>query len=488
MRFNRVLLISPPSSSYLGAARPPQNLGYLAQALEDNHIEYDVLDMRLLGYGWKQLKQKIDDFNPNLVCVSLVSLEYLRSYALIDQIKAYIPEATLAVGGPHVTVLKEEVLKECRSIDYGAVNEGEHTLLELCGNSVPVEKIAGLIHRQGETVVFNGQRPYVPNLDHISWPRYHKFEMKKYINEMGFNSSRGCPYQCVFCPNKMMTRKWRFRSAMDVVDEVEYWYNKGYRVFNYDDDNLTLDNDRVYAICDEIEKRHLTDAEYRCSNGIRADRTDRALLKRMREVGFNYIAFGVDGGNNRMLKINKKGETIEQIETGIKNATELGFDVKIFVIVAMPQERMEDIEDSLNIVKRYPIKRVVLNNPIPYPGTELYETVKENGWFIVQPEEYLNTVTEDIDRPVFVTPEIGYEERMALLKRIRKVEKWVTRNAVKRMYKKYGPLADLMAYVFATDFVEKMFFQFIPFRKLVEWIRYRRLLVKRKTWSAGEAA
>ena len=327
--------------------------------------------------------------------------------------------------------------------------------------------------------MFNGHREIFKDLDAIAWPRFEKFEMHRYIQEMPFNSSRGCPYQCVFCPNKMITKRFRMRSASNVVDEIAYWYNQGYRIFNYDDDNFTMNNNRVYAICDEIEKRNLVNAEFRCSNGIRADRVNRALLKRMREVGFNYIAFGVDGGNNRMLKINKKGETIEQIEQAIRNACELGFDVKIFVITAMPYETMEDIEDSLRIVQKYPIKRVILNNPIPYPGTELFETVKANGWFLKQPEEYLNFVTENENVPVFQTPELSREDRVHILKRCRKIEKQVTQRAVKRMYEKYLFGGTLAGFVFATDFVQRLFFKNMAFRRIVEQIRYRRMLSSR---------
>jgi len=477
MRFERVLLVSPPSSSYLGAARPPQNLGYLARALLDNDISYDVLDMRL-GYKFKHLKKKIENFKPDIVGISLVSLEYKNSYDLISMIKQTFPSIKIVVGGPHVTVLKEEVLEECTDIDYGVVHEGEGTLVDLCQDRVAENEIKGLIIRDGEKVVFNAGRRYPKNLDKISWPTYEKFEMHRYIQEMPFNSSRGCPYQCVFCPNKLINRKYRMRSAENVVDEIEYWYRKGYRIFNYDDDNFTLINERVYRICDEIEKRGIKDIELRCSNGIRADRVNRRLLKRMREVGFNYIAFGVDGGNNRMLEINKKGETIEQIEQAIKDACDLGFDVKIFVIVGMPYERLEDVEDSLRIVQKYPIKRVILNNPIPYPGTELFETVKKNNWFIKQPEEYLNYVTENENIPVFETPEISREERIELLKRCRKIEKMVTRDAVKRMYKKYSFLASIAGYLFASDIIENMFFKNVIFRRFIEHIRYRRTLRK----------
>lgn len=479
MRYERVLLVSPPSISYLGAARPPQNLGFLAQALLEAGITYDVIDMRF-GYTLADLKKKMDAFQPDLVGVSMVSLEYKRTYKLISEIKQYDTQITTVVGGPHVTVLQETVLNECSAIDFGVVYEGEGTLVDLCQDALSIGEIKGLMHRQNGDVVYNGHRPFPKELDMISFPTYQGFELKRYIREMPFNSSRGCPLKCIFCPNKMITKKFRWRSAQNVVDEIEYWYKRGFRVFNYDDDNFTFFNDRVYEICDEIEKREIRDVELRCSNGVRADRVDRPLLKRMREVGFNYIAFGVDGGNNKMLKYNKKGETIEQIEVAIKHACELGFDVKIFVITGMPHETMEDIEDSIRLVLKYPIKRVILNNPVPYPGTELFDIVKENKWFIKQPEEYLNFVTENEDVPVFTTPELSYEDRIGILKRCRKIEKQVTRNAVKRMYKKWWVLGSLAGYLFATRFVERMFFKNMAFRRVIESIRYRRMLAKQK--------
>jgi radical SAM superfamily enzyme YgiQ (UPF0313 family) len=461
----------------LGAARPPQNLGYLAQAMDDHNIEYNILDMRL-GYKEKHLINQIQDFKPDLLGVTVVSLEYKKTFQLISNVKKVFPELKTVAGGPHVTVLQSNILEENAEIDFGVVNEGEETLVDLCKEKVSIEKIKGLIYRSSQKVHFNGPREFPKNLDTISFPKYKNFELSKYIKEMPFNSSRGCPYKCVFCPNKIISKRFRFRSARHVVDEIEYFYHHGYRVFNYDDDNFTLMNDRVYEICDEIEKRKLVNAEFRCSNGIRADRVNRDLLKRMRDVGFNYIAFGVDGGNNRMLKINKKGETIEQIRKGIQYACDLGYDVKIFCILGMPYEQHEDVEDSLRLVQEYPIKRVILNNPIPYPGTELFEIVKREGWFLKEPEIYLNEVTENENDPVYETPELSRQDRIKILKQARKIEQKVTKKAVKRMYQRYPLFSDMAACIFATRFIEKMFFKNKYFRQWMERIRYKRMLKK----------
>ena len=109
MSFKRVLLVSPPTTSYLGAARPPQNLGYLAQTLLNAGIDYDILDMRL-GYKLRHLQKMIESFNPDLVGVTMVSLGYRNTYHLIAYLKQNYPNLKTIVGGAHVTALQKKVL------------------------------------------------------------------------------------------------------------------------------------------------------------------------------------------------------------------------------------------------------------------------------------------------------------------------------------------------------------------------------------------
>ncbi len=301
MRFGKVLLVNPAYHAEWRGVTPHIGQAYLAQTLLENGIEYDILDMNL-GYKWKHLRQKIKDFQPELIGVSLISLEYKRLYALLSAIKDFDRRVRIVVGGPHVTIMRERVLEDCAAIDYGVVYEGEGTLTELCIGALPEKEIRGLMFRDGDRVVYGGDREFAANLDEVPWPRYDKFELGRYIQERTIYSSRGCPQQCTFCPNRIISPLFRARNAENVVDEIEYWYRRGYRQFNVDDDNFNQIRERVFAVCDEIERRGLTGMFLRCSNGIRADRVDREMLVRMREVGFRYIAFGVDGGNNRIAE------------------------------------------------------------------------------------------------------------------------------------------------------------------------------------------
>ena len=477
MKHKKVLLVNPPSRGEWKGIRPHIGLGYIAEHLVKNGIEYDVLDMNL-GYRFKHLQKKIETFEPDIVGMSLLTLEYKKFYELISIIKANNPGLKTVAGGPHVTLFKQQVMNECADIDYGVLFEGEETLVELCKGELPEDQIKGLMSRSNGSVVYPGDREFLADLDKLSFPKYEKFELKKYIPEVEIYSTRGCPHECIFCTNRIISPCFRVRSPHHVVDEMEYWYNKGYRQYNFDDDNFNKEMDRVYQICDEIERRNLKNLFIRCSNGIRADKTDMKLLTRMKEVGFNYIAFGADAGNNKMLTLNKKGEKIEDIDRALKNASELGYNLKLLFVVGTPGETWEDVEDDVRLALKYPLQDVHFYNIIPYPGTELYEWVKKNNRFILQPEDYLNDVTFNEIRPIFDTPELPYEERLRLFKYLEGVRKQVHRKAVQRMFKNVPLIGSLAQRIVSTDLFLKLFYQSFAIRRFVDRQRYKRAIRK----------
>jgi radical SAM superfamily enzyme YgiQ (UPF0313 family) len=476
MRFKKMLLVSPPSSSRYGGLRVPAGIGYIAQVLYDNSIDYEFIDLRIKKNRFNVLRKKALSFQPDLIGISMITLEYKNTYRLISSIKDLLPHVKVVVGGHHVTILKEKVLQECTDIDFGVVADGEKTILELCKGDITYPNIKGLIFRENQKVIFSGERQPVEDLDEYAFPRFNKFNMKDYSKQIPINSSRGCVFQCTFCPNKVLGRKFRIRSVDHFVDEIEYWYKNGYYQFAIDDDNFTLITKRVYDICDEIERRGLKNLFIRCSNGIRADRVDRKLLIRMKEIGVREVGFGVDGGNNKVLGYLKKGESIETIEKAIKAACELGIDVKIFIIVGTPHETKADIEDSLKLAKKYPVARVNFNNAIPYPGTEMFDYIKKRNLFLIPPEEYLNNVTEEKGVPLFETPELSKDDRIKILKRCHQVEKEVMKNTAYRMYKHVPLSIFIIKYFFNVNLFEKLFFKNLFLRKFIEYIRYRKLI------------
>lgn len=469
MRFERVLLVNPPSRGEWKGLRPHIGLGYLAQCLDANGIEHDMLDMNL-GHGVGELLRRVGEFKPDLVGMTLLTMEYRTFYGILRRLKEAHPDVAIVVGGPHVTIFRERVLEECPSADYAVVQEGEHTLVELC-QGMDEAQIAGLAYRQNGEVRYTHDRDFEMDLDVLPWPRYERFELDRYISEVEIYSSRGCPHECIFCPNRLLSPVFRARSSESVVEEMAYWYGRGYRQFNFDDDNFNLVRQRVLDICDGIELAGLTNVVLRCSNGIRADRCDRELLARMKEVGFRYIAFGADAGNDRMLQIVKKGETIADIEQAVAAATDLGYDVKLLFVFGTPYETWEDVEDKVRLSRRYPIQDVHFTQIMPYPGTELFDWIKENGLFLLDPDDYLNRVSVFENTPVFETPELPAARRIELQKYLDGVRSEIHRNAAKRLYRSpvLGALAGWLA---ASNTFRNVFYRSVFVHRMVDRVRY----------------
>jgi radical SAM superfamily enzyme YgiQ (UPF0313 family) len=356
-----------------------------------------------------------------------------------------------------------QILEEYNQVDFAFMGEAEYSLISFF-NGEGHGSIPGLIYRNESEVL--SPVPFIRSdiLDEISWPRYEKFELKKYANEMGIISSRGCPYSCVFCSVGLtLGKKVRVRSVENIGDEMQYWYEKGKRLFNFLDDNFTFYKERVFSICDEIEKRNLKGLILRASNGLRADRLDREMLSRMKQVGFKSFGIGVEAGNNNILKILRKDETIEQIENTIKLCCDMGFEISLFFVYGTPGETVEDIEDSIMIAKRYPVFKSDFYNLIPFPGTKLWEWVEKNKAWTDDPMDLLNSMDKNLrfskkaGKPFFTTKELSADDRSKLAVKLRKVTLDVQRKGIERLFSKFRLLKYPIAYFVSTMFFQRLF-------------------------------
>ncbi len=483
MRHKKVLLanlISHEAPSFKKRAVLKAGLGYIAQTLYDNQVDYKVVDLSL-GYGLEHLLKEISRFSPELVGIPLSTYRHNDAYNIIRQIKKIFPNIKIVCGGPHVSTLAEAVLKDCPEIDFGVVGEGDETIIDLC-SGIDYNKIPGLIYRKNGEVFVNEKRPYIQNLNKLNFPRYINFELEHYplrnspISEriIPIVSSRGCPYDCIYCPvQTAIGQKFRFRDVFGIIEEIEYWYNLGYRRFSFVDDNFSLLRERIVSLCEQIEKNGLKNLILSLPNGIRADKVDYELLKKMYSVGFKYIGLGVESGNEQILKILKKHETVETIDTAIKNACEIGYFVDLYFLVGSPGETEKEVMDSVKLGSKYPVDNVFYFNLIPYPKTELFEWIKQNGHFIYPPEYYLNKIHSNMDKPVFETKDFSVSARKKMLKFAREFER-------KRKFGQYleklntknitGFMAFIIATIYSKQTTQRIFNDVKFFRKLKQWI------------------
>lgn len=464
--YKKVLLLVPGyKGSHYEYAGLPAGMGYVSEALDRVGIEQEVVDMRL-GHDYQYLKKRIKSFSPDIIGATMMSFRHKDHYDLLDKIKSEFSEIDIAVGGPHLSTFREKALKGCSAIDYGFTLEGEDSVLELCDDETPLEEIKGLLYRKNGEVLYTGDRGFILDLDEKEFPKYKYFERDKYPNFVSLVTSRGCPHSCIFCPVQLtIGKRLRVRSPESILKEIDYWYEKGVRVFNVVDDNFTFYKQRILDICDGIKQRGYKDINFSCRNGVRADTVDREMLERMKEIGFNYLAFGVESGSDRMLKVIKKGETLDAIENAVKESCDLGYMVTLFFIMGLPTETEEDVEKSLEFAMKYPVFDVRFYNPIPFPGTELYDWVEEKGYFDESLGDYLNTFSHWINKPVFGTPELPISSRKVLYKRINeKIKEHTLKTKLsfaketEKMFMDLGipsPISKVLARVYYTKFFQE---------------------------------
>ncbi|MFA6142140.1 MAG: radical SAM protein [Candidatus Omnitrophota bacterium] len=411
MGYKRILLVQAKYDSIFSNVLPA-GIGCLSELLSSKGIENDVFDLNVRTNTEQKLREKITNFKPDMVGFSMMSLNYLYNYGVIRRIKKSFPDLKAAAGGAHVSTVRDEVLKKCDAIDYGVVLEGEETLMELISGQKDLHEIKGLIHREDGNVVYNGDRPFIQDLDSLPYPKYLKFKKKDYMSLVSIFSSRGCPFECIYCPVKLAIGK-RFvaRSPKNVVDEIEYHYRQGHREFSMRDDNFTLMKERVYEFCDEIEKRNFKDIYLMCDNGVRADRLDYNILKRMRQVGFKMLGVGVESGDDKILKNLKKSATVKDMEEAIRMACELDYMVEIFLLIGSPGETWHEFEKSVKLAMKYPIMTASFYHLLPYPNTELFDYAKAHGYLLREPEAYLNDGSQRVNTPFLSTPDFPYELR-----------------------------------------------------------------------------
>jgi radical SAM superfamily enzyme YgiQ (UPF0313 family) len=443
---------------YAGAGKIPERphigIGYLSESLTRNGYEHDFIDMNLFP-SYKDFKLRTKRFSPTVIGLTMVTPGYLHAYKLIRQIKKDFPKSKIIVGGPHVGVTMTQLFKDCPYIDVGFISEAEKSLIDYLNNDCRPEKVKGVIYKKGKKTVFNPPE-LEEDIDEFGFPRYEKFDLKKYSG-VGLYTSRGCPFRCIFCTVEAYRRKrFRGKSVKSVIEEIVYWYGRGQKLFPIEDDNFTLDMDRIFRLCDEIKKLKLKDLQFALGQGIRADRVNRKLLRKMYNVGFKYATIAVEGGNNRVLKNLNKGETIEKIDKAIKDACEIGYEVRLLFVVGAPGETWKDIEDSFKIAKKYPVMYSRFNNLLPIPGTELFSWVEKENLFITPPEKYLNSYHMDYTEPWYETPELTAEERKRAIVISDKINQRLFFNYLMRKLKKIGPIKYPIAFFASRKMIQSV--------------------------------
>jgi radical SAM superfamily enzyme YgiQ (UPF0313 family) len=408
-----VTLVNPPypSGSHQHPPFTPLGLGYLAAVLEKNRYEVDVIDCQALKLSYEEFKSEIGKRQPNIVGITSTTLTYKSALRIAKIAKEVCPSCITLLGGSHVTFWDDKALQECPSLDIVVRKEGENTLLELvqkleAGKSF--RDVLGTTCRKDGKIVRNPDRPYIENLDDLPFPAHHLWPIER-LRKYGtvifpLVTSRGCVYWCDFCTAvRMFGRRYRMRSPKSVVDELEFLHNTyGAYQFTFYDDAFTVDQQRVAEICEEIRNRKLK-IKWDCET--RVDMVTKELLRNMKEAGCIAVWFGVESGSQQVLDAMRKGFSTTQTVRAFKWAKEAGLMTVANVILGFPGETKETAWETVKFVESLNPNDVGYYIATPYPGTPLYDSVKENGQLRITDFDRYDTAT-----PIFEIPTLGMQE------------------------------------------------------------------------------
>lgn len=317
----------------------------------------------------------------------------------IEDIKRLSPSTFISLGGPTAIGWRERCLADCPDLDCVHTGEGESSapgVLEHLQRGRPLSTVPGIIFRDraGRPVV-NPDAPPIKDLDSVPFPARHLLEdVRKYRPIIGsfrrepvftIFTSRGCTHRCIFCFQAEKTRGVRFRTAANVVDEIEEGIKLGAREFKFLDDLFTVNHRRVYEICAELKRRGIKVPWFVSG---RVDTVNRRLLGAMRDAGCYGILFGVESGVQKNLNTLRKGQTLAQIREAVKAAKAAGLKVNTPFLFGIPGETYEEGLQTIDFAVELNADIANFHTLAPYPGTELYDNVVRYGVMSEHVEDY----------------------------------------------------------------------------------------------------
>jgi radical SAM superfamily enzyme YgiQ (UPF0313 family) len=427
-----VLLVNPPApdgaiwirSQHRVGRRSRENMIWpqvsLAQmaALLQPRYTVAVVDAIAERMGWPKFEQIVQARRPRYY-VTQVTAPTLQNDMYGCFVARSLGARTIAFG-THVTPMTRGTLEPYPALDFVLRGEPELTLVELVhaldGKAPQDECILKLLHdtdpewrpwengdratsglpkrlagikglawrRAGEIVV-NPDRPFIPNLDDLPLPMHALLPLRKYRIPMLKGpytfvvTSRGCPAGCQFCIKHLNYQySVRLRSPESIMQELWALHQLGIHNIHMYADLFTVSREQVIGLCRLILEQGLK-VRWTCNS--RVDYVDEEMLRLMAQAGCWLVSWGIESGNQAILKRTHKGYRMEQVGEALQTAHAAGIKNWGYFIIGLPGETEESIRQTIDLAKRLPLDLALFHIAAPHPGTPFFFEVVKNGWF-----------------------------------------------------------------------------------------------------------
>ncbi len=364
---------------------PALGIAYLAGAARAAGFPVSVIDAHALNLDLEGLAGQVGELRPDVIGLTSTTFNWPVVAAVARSLRAAMPDATLIVGGPHLSLYPNESMEE-RAFDVAVIGEGDLVLPELLAQLAAGDEIAGIpgtVVRRGDDLVQGPARPPIVDLDGLALPAIDLLPMDRYRSLtlprpfVSMVTSRGCPYRCRFCSQAYVGGAHREHGVERVLEEIEravHTYHAREIVFF--DETFTLNRKRVLAICEGMLARNL---KVGWNIRTRADLLDDEVLLALRDAGCAGVHCGIEAGSERIRRLMNKKLDLETGMRALERARRLGMETRGYFMLGYPGETREEIEETIRLSCQLPLDWASYTITIALPGTDIHSDLLESG-------------------------------------------------------------------------------------------------------------
>jgi radical SAM superfamily enzyme YgiQ (UPF0313 family) len=372
---------------------PPLGSLYAAAYVRQKGYEVGFYDA-MIADSVDRWTAALEEHQPKYAVLFEDNFNYLSKMCLLRMREAAFEMAEAAkargcaviVSGSDATDHAEKYF--AHGVDYIIVGEGEITLGELLDSltgqsEMQPADILGLSWPEGDRIHKTPDRPFLRDLDQLPFPAWDLVDIPHYQEtwfshhgyySMNMVTTRGCPYRCNWCAKPIYGRRYNTRSPENVVAELK-WLKDNFQPDHiwFADDIFGLKPDWIARFAELVEAQAAA-VPFKCLQ--RVDLVTEEVAAALRRARCKTVWMGAESGSQKILDAMDKDTNLEDIYLAAERLHQVGIEIGFFLQFGYPGEEWEDVQKTLQMVRRAQPDDIGISVSYPLPGTKFYETVK----------------------------------------------------------------------------------------------------------------